>query len=253
MPRASTRLVLSCEHASAAVPRDLAWLFRNDRAVLATHRGFDAGALAVARGLARRLAVPLVAGTTTRLLVDLNRSPHNSAIFSPWTRALPRAEREALVDRLHAPHWERAARMVDQTGGPVVHFAIHSFTPTLRDEVRDFELGLLYDPGRPRERALADALREAIARRAPHLRIRRNAPYRGRSDGLPTAFRKQRKPADYLGLEIELNQACLRSASDPRAWAELLAPCLAEVLASTDSRRAPHSRARRTRRASAKG
>lgn len=217
-----------------------AWraLFRSERAILATHRGYDAGALDVARGLARLLAAPLVAGATTRLLVDLNRSPHNPTIFSRFTRSLPRAEREALVARLHAPHWARVERVLasamtasSQRGArPVVHLAVHSFTPVLGDDVRDFELGLLYDPRRPAERRFADRLRESIGRRAPALRIRRNAPYRGTSDGLPTALRHRHPRGRYLGLELELNQAVLGTRRERLAWVALLADALGEVL-----------------------
>ena len=233
-----SRLVLSCEHASAFVPPDLGFLFRGRRAVLATHRGFDIGAQGVAKGIARRLAAPLVTGGSTRLIVDLNRSPRSRSLFSDFTRDLPRAQREALVARFHTPHWARAERMVDAAGAPVVHVAIHSFTPVWNGEVRRLDLGLLYDPARQRERAFADALHAAIARRAPALRIRRNAPYHGRSDCLPTALRKARSPADYLGFELELNQATLRSAREERAWAALIAPSLAEALANASPPRA---------------
>ncbi|MFO0688110.1 MAG: N-formylglutamate amidohydrolase [Myxococcota bacterium] len=227
------RLVLSCEHASNHVPRDLAPLFRGERAILATHRGWDAGALDVSNGLARRLRAPLVAGDTTRLIVDLNRSPHNRTLYSRFTRALPLAERRALVARFHAPHWARVERVVARAARPVVHVAIHSFTPVLGDDVRDFELGLLYDPKRARERRFADALHAGLAARAPEVRVRRNAPYRGTSDGLPTAFRKARRPADYLGLEIELNQAVLGTRRERAGWVALLAPVLREALAKT--------------------
>ncbi len=233
--RASPRLVLSCEHASAFVPPDLAPLFRGRRALLATHRGFDLGALGVAQGVARRLAAPLLRGGSTRLIVDLNRSPRSRSLFSEFTRDLPRERRDALVARFHTPHWTRAERMVDTAGVPVVHVAVHSFTPVLNGEVRRVDLGLLYDPARPRERAFADALHAAVARRAPALRIRRNAPYHGRSDCLPTALRKARPAADYLGLELELNQAMLGSPREEREWAALLAPSLAEALADTGS------------------
>ncbi|MBY0399154.1 N-formylglutamate amidohydrolase, partial [Myxococcota bacterium] len=117
-----------------------------------------------------------------------------------------------------------------QAARPVVHVAIHSFTPVLGDDVRDFELGLLYDPQRPRERRFADSLHAGLAARAPEIRIRRNAPYRGTSDGLPTAFRKARRPAAYLGLEIELNQVALGTRRERTRWVALLAPVLREAL-----------------------
>lgn len=230
---AERRLILTCEHASNRVPAELARLFRGERALLATHRGWDPGALEVAQGLARRLRAPLVAGEATRLVVDLNRSPHNRAVFSKFTRDLPRPARETLLARYHAPHWARVERLVARARRPVVHVAIHSFTPVLGDDVRDFELGLLYDPQRPRERRFMEAVRASVAERAPALRVRRNAPYRGTSDGLPTAFRRARRPADYLGLELELNQAVLGRASERRDWVELLAPVLREALIET--------------------
>ncbi|MBK7948383.1 MAG: N-formylglutamate amidohydrolase [Deltaproteobacteria bacterium] len=233
MPSVRSRLVLSCEHASAHVPREFAGLFRGERAILATHRGYDAGVLDVSRGLARRLAAPLIAGATTRLLVDLNRSPHNPAVYSRFTRDLPLPARRALIARFHAPHWARVERAVTQAARPVVHIAVHSFTPVLGDDVRDFELGLLYDPQRPRERRFADLLRAGLAARAPEVRVRRNAPYRGTSDGLPTAIRRKRRPGDYLGLEIELNQAVLGSRRERLAWVARLAPVLREALSRT--------------------
>ena len=228
----SRRLVLSCEHASAAVPRAYAGLFRGAESVLASHRGWDIGAAPVARMLARALGAPLVEGRTTRLLIDLNRSRHNRTLFSEWTRALPCEERAALVAHHHAPHWQRLEQLVEAAETPVVHVAVHSFTPVLRGRVRELELGLLYDPRRPRERRFADRIHAAVERQAPALRIRRNAPYRGTSDALPTAFRKTRRPADYLGLELELNQATLATARDRSAWGKLLATAVCEALAA---------------------
>lgn len=212
------------------MPRAYARLFRGAGAVLATHRGYDLGALDVAREIARALGAPLAVGRTTRLLIDLNRSPGNRSRFSEWTRPLPAAERAAIQARFHAPHWRAVEELVEAAESPVVHVAVHSFTPVLRGAVRELELGLLYDPRRPRERRFADRIFEAVARRDSTLRIRRNAPYRGTSDALPTAFRKARRPDRYLGLELELNQATLETASARRAWGRLLAAALAEAL-----------------------
>lgn len=230
-------LVLTCEHASNHVPRDFETLFRRERPILATHRGFDLGALDVARGLAGRLKAPLVAGGTTRLLIDLNRSPHNRSLFSRFSRALPPAERDALRTRFHTPHWERVVRTLDAAKTPVVHVAVHSFTPELDGRVRDFELGLLYDPRHAFERRFIDALHAALDRHAPELRVRRNAPYRGISDALPTALRRKRPANAYAGIELELNQATLRTPAARRAWVSALVPALAEALSQTKTRR----------------
>src|SRR5688572_18373600 len=66
------RLLVSCEHGGNRVPAAYAPLFADAADVLATHRGYDLGALEVARAFGRRLGVTPVTATTTRLVVDLN-------------------------------------------------------------------------------------------------------------------------------------------------------------------------------------
>jgi len=225
-------LLLTCEHGGNRVPPAFAALFRGRgaRALLDSHRGFDPGALDAARRLARATGAPLLAATTTRLLVDPNRSATNPAVFSARTRGLPRAEREALLARFHAPHRRRVREAIDRLARPgrgVLHVAVHSFTPRLRGERRDFDLGLLYDPARPPERALARRWVERLAAAAPTLRVRRNAPYRGASDGLTTALRRELGPG-YLGIELELSQAALADRERRAALLAALADRLRE-------------------------
>ncbi len=109
--------------------------------------------------------------------------------------------------------------------GQVLHVAVHSFTPALDGQERSMDLGLLYDPARPREASLAVAWKAVLARQAPHLRVRRNAPYRGAADGLTTSLRRVLGPG-YLGFELEANQ---RLFPDPHA----APPDLARLLAAT--------------------
>lgn len=230
-----TRLLLSCEHASNAVPREFAPLFHSRRALLATHRGFDLGALAVARQLARATGAPLFATRVTRLLVDANRSPGHPALFSEWTRGLPESERRALLARYHAPHWRRVRAEVarlQRAGARAVHVGVHSFTPRWRGALREIDVGLLYDPARPPEAAFCDAWHAALRRADPSLRVRRNAPYRGLSNCLPTALRRELAPRRYLGLELELSQALLARAGSRRRLARLVADTLREALAA---------------------
>lgn len=221
------RIVLTCEHGGNRVPRSCAKLFRGWQRLLTSNRSWDPGALALARLLASRLDAPLVASTHTRLLVDLNRSPHNPAVFSIVTRDLPRAKRSALLEHWHRPHWEKVREVLASEPGPVLHIAVHSFTPVLRGKHRNLEIGLLYDPRRTEERGLALELARRLRRERPDLRVRRNAPYRGASDGLATALRRELPASRYLGLEIELNQRTLDRAGAPHAFAALLAQVLA--------------------------
>jgi len=224
--RSALALVLTCEHASAAVPRTLPAAARealsSARAQLATHRGSDVGALVLARTLERATGAPLFAGRATRLAIDLNRSVGRRTAFSPWTRGLDAETREALVDDLWRPFRAEVRAELDAriaTGATALHLSVHSFTPKLRGAVRAFDVALLFDPKRPRERAFADRWLAELARVRPDLRLRRNAPYRGDADGHTTALRRALPAARYLGIELEISQRFPRAGG--AAWARL--------------------------------
>jgi predicted N-formylglutamate amidohydrolase len=223
-------LLLSCEHGGNRVPSAWKALFRGAGSVLATHRGYDPGALPLARALARRTGAPLFAVTVTRLLVDPNRSPRHPDVFSEFTRPLPREARRRLLARHHRPHRERVATAVAQRRAArlrVVHVAVHSFTPIWQGVPRRTDVGILYDPRREGERRFAARLRQEICRRAPGLTVHRNQPYRGRADGLPTALRRDHPASRYLGIELEVSQRLLAGgASGCRSLPRILAESL---------------------------
>jgi hypothetical protein len=103
--------------------------------------------------------------------------------------------------------------------GSVTHLSIHSFTPALDGTPRTCDIGLLYDPRRAGEQALALRLQAALATVAPQWRVRRNYPYRGAADGHATLLRRRFGPRSYVALEIEFNQALLRTPAAARAAA----------------------------------
>lgn len=205
-------VLVSCEHGGNRVPRAYRALFASAAATraLASHRGFDPGALAVARTLARRLGVELLAHETTRLLVEPNRSLGHRRLFSEWSAVLTPEEQRAAIERHYLPHRQRVTDAVARCRARTVcHIAVHSFTPMLDSLRRSADLGLLYDPGRALERAFCARWVEVLTSLAPDLRVRRNYPYRGTSDGLTTALRREFAAGRYLGIELEVNQALL--------------------------------------------
>lgn len=208
-------LLLTCEHASARVPAAYAPLFSSARArrALAGHRGWDPGALSVARMLQRDTGAPLIVGKVSRLLVELNRSAGSRRVFSEFTRELDAETRQALMQRYYHPHRDAVTAEVATAvarGQRVLHVGVHSFTPVLDGERRRADVGLLYDPARRRERAFCGRFVAALGVLAPGLRVRRNYPYRGTDDGLTRDLRRAWPPARYLGIELELNQVLLR-------------------------------------------
>ncbi len=127
-------LVVTCEHGGNRIPAEYAGLFRGWRRILATHRGYDPGALVMARQLAAALDAPLVASTVSRLVVDLNRSLGNPRVWSDATRVLPPAGKQRIVRRHYAPYRQRVEALVSDAvaaGRRVIHLSSHSFTPVL--------------------------------------------------------------------------------------------------------------------------
>lgn len=209
-------LLLTCEHGGNRIPRAYAARFAGASDVLASHRGWDPGALQLARLLARELRRPLHAVTWSRLLVEANRAPTNPRIWSRYTKDLPKAERDTILDTYWRPHREEVERAVAalvKKGPRVVHIAVHSFTPELDGEVRNAEVGLLYDSKHKGEAAFCRRWAECLRRLDPSLRVRLNYPYRGDSDGLTTWLRRRNPHARYAGIEFELNQALIESGS----------------------------------------
>jgi predicted N-formylglutamate amidohydrolase len=207
------RVLVTCEHGGAFVPPPYRPLFRRALPALCSHRGYDPGALPFARRTARRLKTPLLFSATTRLLVDLNRSAAGRNPFSEWTRILPAAEKERLLAEHHRPFRDSVSRRVAEwtaRGFTVLHLSIHSFTPRLRGKIRPMDVGLLYDPSRRREAAFCAAWQRALIERHPGWKVRRNAPYRGVSDGMTTSLRREFPGGAYLGIELEINQRHIR-------------------------------------------
>ncbi|MBK9273192.1 MAG: N-formylglutamate amidohydrolase [Flavobacteriales bacterium] len=202
-----TRLLLTCEHGGHEVPTEVRALFTGAEDVLHSHRGWDPGALHLFEAL-RPFAHLALAGTTSRLVVELNRSLDSPALFSAFTRDLPQAQRSHMIDEHYTPLRTTAAdavatwRAQQQT---VLHLSVHSFTPVLDGETRAMDIGLLYDPSRSWERVLAATWEQLLRTAAPDLRIRHNEPYLGTDDGHTTALRTA-QPSGYAGIELEVNQ-----------------------------------------------
>ncbi len=206
-------LVFACEHASKHVPRRYRKLFRSRETLLDSHRGWDPGALELARTLASRFEAPLFRGVVTRLLVDLNRSLQSPTLFSEYALRLEEKERLGLLARYWEPYRHAVRHCLEErleSRRTVLQFSVHSFTPKLRGDARRTDIGLLFDPRRKGEQDFARTLRAALQGELPELRIDMNEPYSGVSDGLTTTLRAEFPRARYLGLEFEVNQRLAR-------------------------------------------
>jgi predicted N-formylglutamate amidohydrolase len=205
------QIVLSCEHAGNRVPAKYRDLFAQIPSILNSHRGYDIGICRVAGRIARKLHQPLFACYTTRLLIDPNRSLGHPDLFSEFSKKLTCSDKDRLIRCFHQRYRESVRQHIRQKiqeNRRVIHFSIHSFTPVLQGQKRLADIGVLYDPRRSRENTLAKALQDSL-RESTGLRIRRNYPYRGNADGFITALRRTYNACNYLGFEVEINQALL--------------------------------------------
>lgn len=224
--------LITCEHASNAVPERWRELFAGYESELASHRGWDAGTPELGRKLADRLHAPLLLGRATRLLIDLNRSAGHPRRYSHWTRKLPRAERARIERDWWLPHWRAYRDHIESLPGRVVHIACHSFTPVFEGKLRRLDIGLLYDPSRQAEKRFCKALRRAIEQRRPELRVRMNAPYRGTANGLGQQHRREFPVDRLITVELEVGQQ-LVERSDWQDTQACLVSAVAEALYET--------------------
>ena len=199
--------MLTCEHASNCLPAVFKKAVPAD--VLKTHRAYDIGAAQVFRKLVK-FAKPEFSceGKYSRLFVDLNRTITNKSAFSDFLRNNESAKTQATA------YWNEYRTAIEKfvkanAKKEIVHLGIHSFTPVLNGKVRNADIGILYDPSRPQERAYANVIKAEIKRLHPEMKVRFNYPYKGTSDGLTTTLRKKFGPR-YAGLEIEINQKFFR-------------------------------------------
>jgi predicted N-formylglutamate amidohydrolase len=226
VPGDKVAVLITCEHGGNSIPARYRDLFRGSRRTLASHRGWDPGALVLAKDLRKGLRAPLIAATVSRLVVDLNRSPDSPTLLSRWTAQLPEAGRGLLLREHYRPYRRRVEETVERLvgrGRTVVHISVHTFTPVMRGVRREVDVGLLFDPARTREAALCRDWRRLLVGEPLHalarFNVRHNQPYRGTDDGLTTSLRSRFPASRYLGIELEVNQRFPRRGG--RLWSRV--------------------------------
>ena len=200
-------LVLTCEHGGNEIPEAYETLFSGAKEVLETHRGYDPGALDLFQELSP-LAIFRQEYMISRLLVEPNRSLGNPQLFSDFTNKLQEAQKEQILEDFYIPYRTYIESRIGDlisAGKEIVHISVHTFTPELNGEVRNADIGLLFDPARKSEGNFCERFQENLLQQDKALRIRFNYPYLGIDDGF-TTYLRQNFPKQYLGIELEVNQ-----------------------------------------------
>lgn len=231
-----SRFLIACDHASNAIPvavngGDLGLPpIDMDR-----HIAFDVGAAGVTRHLAELLDARAILSRFSRLVIDPNRGENDPTLMMRiYDHTIIPANRHADTDEIerrlnayyrpyHAAYADLAARQSD-----TVIIAVHSFTPQLRTGApRPWHIGLLFADDDRLSRPFLDRLRQE-----PDLCVGANEPYAGHLPG--DAVDRHALVPGRANVLIELRHDLIDDAEGQRAWAERLAPMLADVLEKSD-------------------
>lgn len=231
-------LLLTCDHASNAVPADIA--LGVPPAELARHIGYDIGAAAVTRLLAARLRAPAVLTTFSRLVIDPNRGRDDPTLVMrlsdgavvPGNARLDATGVAERVARFYDPYDRAIAAALEagtRAGAPPAIVAMHSFTPAWRGVPRPWHVGVLWD----NDARLAAPLVRGLAA-DPALCVGDNEPYGG---GLPgDAIDRHATVRGLPNALVEIRQDLIAEEVGQRHWAERLAALLAPLMAHPSAR-----------------
>ncbi len=173
----SKGLLLLCDHARNALPAQYGTLGVPPKEFV-RHIAYDIGARDVTLGLARRLGVPAVLSTFSRLLIDPNRGEDDPTIVMrlsdgtviPGNHPISEAEIARRIEHFHRPYHEAidaAIRQALRHGVIPAVLSIHSFTPSWKAFRRPWQVALLWDSDPRFTRPLLEALARA---RGPYRR-----------------------------------------------------------------------------------
>lgn len=230
----SAQVIIVCEHASAAIPSALSDLGLSED-VRYSHIAWDPGALGVAEGLAKCLSAPLVQGTVSRLIYDLNRPPEAATAIPEWSEVfvvpgnhdLPPEARDNRVRGVYFPFRDALSEEISSRADQLqLLVTVHSFTPIFKGKRRDVELGVLH--GRDARFA------EEMLRQKPDccaFLTELNEPYSA-ADGVAHTLDTHGSDNALFNVMLEIRNDLIATHEQQSAWAEMLAPWLLSTLAA---------------------
>ncbi len=236
-PDGTAPFVLTCDHASRALPAAYGTLGL-DEAALRRHIAWDIGAADVTRRLAALLDAPAVLAGVSRLFIDCNRPlddptsicESSDGVTVPGNRGLDATERARRAARYFHPYHDAVDTVISRArsrGVAPALIAVHSFTPIMNGVERPWHIGVLWDHD-PR---IAVPLMAWL--RADHgLTVGDNQPYSAKD---PPGYGMARHGAA-VGLPhvlLEIRQDLIDTHHGAESWANLLAATLRRVADET--------------------
>jgi predicted N-formylglutamate amidohydrolase len=178
-PLSEKPVLLVCDHANSRIPRSLGDMGL-DPFARRCHLAIDIGAGALTEALAGSLGVTAVVHNYSRLVVDCNRQlmdpsaflEYGDGILVPGNRNLRQADKDLRAEALYWPYHvaigEQIARLMKVV-------SIHSFTPVLNGESREWQMGVLWDKDEKMREIFVEGLRQG------GYKVGDNEPYSGKA------------------------------------------------------------------------
>jgi predicted N-formylglutamate amidohydrolase len=237
-PGGKAPLILFCDHAGRAVPRQL-----DDLGLSAgffdQHIAWDIGIAALGRSLSTLMDAPLLLCGYSRLVIDCNRHLDDPTsipqvsdqIDIPGNRRLSPEQRQQRAAEIFTPYHQALDRLTDDklaAGQRPVLLSLHSFTPRMNGFQRPWHIGILWNE----DARLPQPLMRRFAAE-PGLVVGDNEPYSGR-DGHGYSMKYHAEARGLAHALIEVRQDLIADGMGVGAWTEILHRVCHDVLADAN-------------------
>lgn len=222
-------LFLTCEHGGNALPD---WIdpLEHEREWIEAHWGWDPGADQLVERLCELEEGYAVLARYSRLMCDPNRSRQQQDLVRThvfdepisFNEGLTEAEVDQRFADYHEPYHDEVDRHLErQTARNPDLFlvSIHTFTPELDGDVRDMEIGVLFDDAQPYADRVAESIREEGFDTAL------NAPYSGYND-LIYSVKRHGTEHDVHHVELEIRNDLLETSDEVERIAQGLSTAI---------------------------
>jgi predicted N-formylglutamate amidohydrolase len=225
----SHNFLIIADHASNRVPPEIEDL-GVDGADMERHIAWDIGTELLALRLQSLLKCPAVIAEWSRLVIDLNRDPKHPGLVPeisdgtliPFNSAMSAAEKMQRMQAYFAPYHQQISEKVSALENPFL-VALHSFTPTMENKARPWEIGFLWN----KQAHWGIAAAEIMAELEPSCAIGLNQPYSGKTLNYTMDRHAEAHARPYLSIEIR--QDLLDTDIKINAWALRLHKLLEKV------------------------
>lgn len=237
-PDGKSPYFLTCDHASARVPRKLGSLGMCAED-MGRHIAWDIGAAGVTVKLSAALDAFAILQSYSRLVIDCNRRPGipdsivriSESTRIPGNEAVSAADAAARERAIFHPYHDRICTELDTRRAqqrPTVLISVHSFTPRFHGNQRPWHAGVLYNRDARLAIELLQRLREESA-----LVIGDNEPY-SVGDTTDYTIPVHGEQRGLLHVGIELRQDLVGAEAGQSEWAERLARALVSIFPAVE-------------------